>query len=160
MTAPGPPRLDDLLPLVGAPADGPAVRDRVAADGLAEDAEVPGARFFCGPPLGYEMSIEDGRVVAVFLYAGPQEGYAAWPGELPGGLAAGATRADVLAALGTPEKSGGPSRGGPLDPTGAWDRFLLTPPGGPAGGAVAHFQYELGGDAVRKVTLMPPDAAP
>ena len=148
-----------LLAAVGAPVDSELVRALVAADGLVASVEpegwsVPRRGYLAGPGAGYQLAHALGRVTTVFVYAEPDEGFAAFPGPLlHTGLPADATRAEVRARLGPPERSGEETTVAGLGRQGAWDRFVL-------GAVRVHVQYAAGADRVRLVSLMAAAVAP
>lgn len=150
---------EELFAVVGSPVDSPAVRAMVTADALAasteEDLEEgePLRSYLSNPIVGYQLMHHSGRVVTAFLYAEPGEGFAAFPGPLPGKLPRGATRAQVRARFGTPERSGEPFTSPFLGRQGAWDRFAV-------GGVRVHFQYTDPEQRVRLVTVMTAADAP
>lgn len=150
---------DELMALVGTPVDSMAVRVLVAADVLTASTEEnleegePVQSFLSGSAAGYQLLHYSGRVATAFLYAEPAHGFAAFPHPLPGGLPRGATRADVLARFGTPERSGEPFTCNILGRQGAWDRFVVD-------GIYIHFQYTEPEQRVRLVSVMAADVAP
>jgi hypothetical protein len=94
-----------------------------------------------------------GRVACAFLYVEPAEGFTAFPGPLPGGLPRVATRREVRAQFGKPERSGKAFTDAALGRLGAWDRFAV-------GGVLVHFEYTGRGPRVRRVTIMAVKEAP
>lgn len=148
----------ELIAIVGMSVDAPAVRALVAADQLTASEEpegwsVPQRSYLSGKAAGYSLTHELARVTTAILYVEAAEGFAAFPGPLPGGLVRGVTRPLVLDKFGTPERSGKPMTIAGLGPQGAWDRFDV-------GDVRIHFQYSLVGDFVQLVTVMAADTAP
>lgn len=86
-----------------------------------------------------------------FLYAEPAEGFARFPGKLPGNLSRGATQAEVRNSFGAPERSSGGVTGATPGSPAGWDRFAM-------GDLRIHFQYRDG--CVVLVTIMAADTAP
>ncbi len=148
-----------LLSIVGKPIKGAAFRALVTADRLKASKEPdlkegqPVAWFFVGKKEGYEISAENGRVDAVFLYVERADGFAAFPGPLPYKVPRGATRTDVRRLLGKPERSGKAYKDKFLGPQGAWDRFAVE-------SIRIHFEYTDPGLHIQRVTLMTEDDAP
>jgi hypothetical protein len=148
-----------LMAIVGSPVASDAVRAIVATDGLTASADadmdegVPPREYLSSQAAGYELVHEGGRVVTAFLYVEPTDGYAPFPGPLPGNLSRGATRADARASFGVPERSGGATTVGDLTLGGAWDRFAV-------GDLRIHFQFGEPGERVELVTVMAADSAP
>ncbi|MBX7105547.1 MAG: hypothetical protein K1X57_15800 [Gemmataceae bacterium] len=147
------------MAVVGSPAASDAVRELIKADGLEastdpdmEEGE-PVRSSLSGTAAGYELMHYSGRVATAFLYAEPADGFTAFPHPLPGGLSRGATRADVRARFGIPEKSGEAVTITGLGRQGAWDLFTV-------GGIRIHFQYTESGDCVRLVSVMAANVAP
>lgn len=144
---------ETLMATVGAPVDSDAVQALIAADDLTASTEPdlqegePPRSYLSGPAAGYELMHWRGRVATLYLYAEPAGDFAAFPGALPGGLRRGASRPEVLARFGVPERSGGAARLVGLGPQGAWDRFAV-------GGLCLHFQYAAPGERIRLVTVM------
>ena len=105
---------EELVAVVGSPVDSAAVRALLVADGLAASADPnleegePRRAYLSSPAAGYQFMHHSGRVVTAFLYAEPAEGFVAFPNPLLGGLPRGATRAQVRARFGAPERSGEP----------------------------------------------------
>ena len=106
-----------------------------------------------GQAVGYALTHALGRVVTAVLYAEPAEGFVAFPDSLPGKLPRGATRRDVIARFGQPERCGEATTITGLGPQGAWDRFAV-------GDLRIHFQYTVAGELVRLVSVMASDVAP
>ena len=138
---------------VGGPVDSDAIRALIAADGLTastqpdlEEGE-PLRMYLASQAAGYQLMHRQGRVLAAFLYAEPDEGFAAFPGRLPGGLSRGAKRAEVVARFGAPERSGGARRIPGLGRQSPWDRFVM-------GDTYVHFQYTEPEERVRRVTVV------
>lgn len=148
-----------LLSIVGKPIKSAAFRALVTADRLKsskeEDLEEgqPVAMSFVGKKAGFEISTEDGRVVAVFLYVEPCDGFAAFPGPLPYKVPRDATRTEVRGLLGKPEQSGKAYKDKILGPQGAWDRFAVET-------IRIHFEYTDPELQVHLVTLMTEESAP
>ena len=142
-----------LLSIVGKPLKRSVFQALVATDKLKAYKEQdlkegqPVATNFIGKKVGYEISTESGRVVAVFLYAVTADGFAAFSKPLPYGVPYGATRTEVRRLLGKPELSGQAYVDDILGPQGAWDRFAIEL-------IRIHFQYTNPGLQVRLVTLM------
>src|SRR5205085_12607997 len=109
--------------------------------------------YLSGPAVGYQLMHCRGRVVTAFLCAEPVEDFVAFRSPLPGGLPTGATRSEVLARFGTPERSGEAVTNPGLGGQGAWDRFVV-------GGVCVHFQYTESGERVRLVSVMIAGEAP
>jgi len=148
-----------LFAVVGLSVHSEAVRALVAADALVdsteadlEEGESPRS-YWSGPASGYELVHCRGRVTSAFLYAEPTDGFAAFSGLLPGGVPQGATRRQVLALFGTPERSGEATTIAPLGRQGPWDRFAV-------GGVRIHFQYNEPFECVQLVSIMTADVAP
>ena len=150
---------EELLAVVGAPVDSAAVNALVAVDGLAsstgpdyEEGE-PRRSYLTNLAAGYQLLCHSGRVVTAFLYAEPAEGFAAFPGSLPGGLARGTRRAEVLARFGAPERSGEAVTVPGLGRQGAWDRFAVD-------AVRVHFQYTEPEQSIRLVSVIAEPHAP
>jgi hypothetical protein len=146
-----------LLTVIGLPVNSGAVLALVAADRLAASVEpecwsVPRREYLSGLASGYALTHAEGRVVNVAIYAEPAEGFTTFPGPLPGGLPRGATREEVRARFGTPERSGEAVTITGLGRQGAWDRFAVD-------GVRVHFQYTEPGKRVRLVSVMAADVA-
>ena len=150
---------EELVAVVGLQVDTDAVRALVAADGLLASAEPdleedePQRAYLSNPSAGYQFMHHSGRVVAAFLYAEPAEGFAAFPGPLPGGLHREVSRAEVRARFGAPEQSGEAVKLPWLGRKGAWDRFVV-------GAVRVHFHYTEFGQRVRMVSVMAATDAP
>jgi hypothetical protein len=149
---------DELIAVIGLPVDAAAVRALAAADGLTVSTEpegwsVPRRSYLSGEAAGYSLTSDFSRVTTVVLYAEPAEGFAAFAGRLPGDLARGATRRQVLDQFGAPERSSEPMTIAALGPQGAWDRFAV-------GDVRIHFQYTVVGEVIRLVSIMAADVAP
>jgi hypothetical protein len=148
-----------LLSLLGKPITGAALRGVVAADNLKSSKDrdlkegLPVTWNFIGKKAGYEISAEDGRVVAVFLYVEKADGFAAFPASLPYDVPRDASRKDVRRVLGKPECSGNAYNDKILGPQGAWDRFAMD-------SVRIHFEYTVPGLQIGRVTLMTEDSAP
>lgn len=152
------PTMDELATLIGRPVEEPAVQSFLAEHGPARQRltdRYARERTFADPAAGYEITYHKGRrgqpdrVVTVFLYVEPRDGYAAFAGRLSGGLAPADGPAEVAAKLGPA------TRQGASDPAGEWvwerrdtDRLCL------------HVAYRQGGVGIRLITLMAPDVAP
>ncbi len=136
-----------------------AVRALVAADGLTASAEPdleeaePRRAYLSNPVAGYQLMHHSGRVATAFLYAESAEGFASFPGLLPGGLPCGANRPEVRARFGVPERSGEAITISGLGRQGAWDRFEV-------GAIRVHFQYSEPRQRVRLVSVMAKADAP
>lgn len=87
------------------------------------------------------------------LYAKPAEGFAAFPGPLPGNLTLRANRRAVRSLFGTPERSGETVTISGLGRQGSWDRFAV-------GETRVHFQYTLRGELIQRISIMVADMAP
>jgi hypothetical protein len=150
---------DELLSIVGMPIKSASFRTLVATDRLKahkqEDLEEgePVETYFVGKKMGYEILTHSGRVVSVFLYAEPTDGYTAFPGPYPCGVDHGSTRAKVRQLLGKPERSGKAFKDRILGQQGAWDRFAV-------GTIRIHFQYTNPGLRVSLITMMTETDAP
>ena len=148
-----------LLSIIGKPIKSATFRTLVTADRLKASTEEdldegqPVAMNFVGKKVGYEISAEDGRVVAVFLYVEPRDGFAAFPGPLPYMVPRDATRTEVRGLFGKPEKSGKAYKDKILGPQGAWDRFAVET-------IRIHFEYADPGLEVALITLMTEADAP
>jgi hypothetical protein len=148
-----------LLSLLGKPITCAALRALVAADGLKVAKEpdleegMPVSCSFTGKKAGYEISAEDGRVVAVFLYVEKEDGFSTYPGSLPYDIPRDANRTEVRRLLGKPERSGKAYNDKILGPQGAWDRFAVD-------SVRIHFQYTNPELLISLVTLMTEDSAP
>jgi hypothetical protein len=148
-----------LLEVVGSPVESATVRALVVADKLSPSAEPdleegePLRGYLGNPAFGYQLMHHSGRVATAFLYAEPAEGFEAFPGPLPGGVTRGASRAQVLARFGVPERTGEattfPGRGRQW----AWDRFAM-------GAVRVQFQFTEPGQRVHLVTIMTAADAP
>ncbi len=152
------PTMDELAALIGLPVEDPAVQTFLAEYGPERQPltdRYAQERTFADRAAGYEITYYKGRrgksdrVVTVFLYVQPRDGFAAFAGRLSGGLAAADGPAEVAAKLGPP------TRQGAGDPAGEWPwerrdtaRLCL------------HVAYGQGGVGLRMVTLMAPDVAP
>lgn len=94
----------------------------------------------------WELSLGEGeRIESIFLY--PERGAV-----LPLGIRREFCRADVVAFLAEPSRSGEESNG-LLGPKGGWDRFdkeMFS----------LHVQYAIGGRGISLVTVMLPEVAP
>ena len=99
---------------------------------------MPRREYLSTQASGYTLTHQEGRVVNIFIYPEPTEGFSAFPGPLPGGVHRGATRQDVMARFGIPERSGEAATIVGLERQGAWDRFELD-------GVFVHFQYTASG---------------
>lgn len=148
-----------LLSLLGKPVTGATLRGLIAADKLKSSKEpdlkegLPPACHFTGKKAGYEVSAENGRVIAVFLYVEKADGFAAFPSSLPYDVPPDASRTDVRRLLGKPEKSGKAFKHKILGPQAAWDRFAV-------GSIRIHFEYTDPELRISRVTLMTEDSAP
>ena len=101
------------------------------------------------PDKGISLVLPDNQTVgAVQLYGQGHQGFSAFGGELPGGVAFGMDRSAVRAKLGAPDKQGEEKKVPILGDSPAWDSFV-TPEGR------VHVQYGLGGGGVQLVTLSP-----
>lgn len=149
----------ELLAVIGESVDSTAVRDLVEADGLEESVETnleegePQRAYLSNPAAGYQLLQHSGRVVSAFLFAEPAKGFEAFPGPLPGGLSRWATRSEVRARFGVPERKGDAVTIPGLGRQGAWDRFDV-------GTVHVHFQYTEPEQRIRLVTIMAPADAP
>jgi hypothetical protein len=149
---------EELVAIVGLPLAAPTVRELVLTDRLTASVEpkgwsAPRRSYLSGQAAGYALTHQLGRVTNAVLYAEPAEGFVAFPGPLPGGLARGATRRQVLERFGLPERSGEATTIAGLGPQGAWDRFAV-------GDVRIHFQYTAVGELVQLVSVMAADVAP
>jgi hypothetical protein len=104
-------------------------------------ARVPAGFKAKGVELGFDRRR---RVEAVFVYAAPRDGFAAFAGPWPRGLSPELDRSAVLELLGAPSASG---------PAGGWDRWDLPDHS-------LHLEYTAGGAAIGMLTLMAPRAVP
>ena len=148
-----------LLSLLGKPITGAALRGVIARDELKLSKEPdlkegqPDACAFIGKKVGYEISAEDGRVVAVFLRVEKSDGFVSFPGPLPYKVPRDATRTEVRRLLGKPEHSGKAYKDKILGPQNAWDRFAVD-------SIRVHFEYTDPGLQISLVTLMTEESAP
>jgi hypothetical protein len=148
-----------LLDIVGSPVESATVRALVVADKLSASAEPdleegePLRAYLANPALGYQLMHHSGRVATVFLYVEPAEGFEPFPGPLPGGIGRGASRAQVRARFGVPERNGVPTTIPGLGRLGAWDRFAI-------GAVRVHFQYTDPDERVQLITVMSAADAP
>lgn len=148
-----------LLSLLGKPSTGAAMRSVIVADNLKMTKEpdlkkgLPTSSSFIGKKSGYEVSAEEGRVVAVFLYVEKADGFSAFPDSLPYDVPRDATRTEVRRLLGKPEHSGKAMNDKILGPQSAWDRFALD-------SVRIHFEYTDPGLQISLITLMTEDSAP
>ena len=148
-----------LLSLLGKPSTGAALRAVIAADKLkvTKDPDLkeglPVPCSFIGKKSGYEISVEEGRVVAVFLYVENADGFSSFPDSLPYDVPRDASRTEVRRLLGKPEQSGKAMKDKILGPQGAWDRFAVD-------SVRIHFEYTDPGLLISRITLMTEDSAP
>lgn len=148
-----------LLSLLGKSTRSASLRAVVAADNLRvskeEDLEdgSPASVSFTGKKAGYEITAEDGRVVAVFLHVTKADGFAAFPSPLPFELPQDANRKDVRRLLGKPECSGKAHRDKILGHQPTWDRFAI-------GSIRIHIEYTDAELQISLLTLMTEDSAP
>lgn len=148
-----------LMSIVGSPVDSDAVRALVATDGLTAAVEpehyegVPRRAYLSGQAAGYQLTHYGGRVVTAHLYAEPAEGFAPFPGTLPGNLSRGAAQAEVRSSFGTPERSSGGAAGPTPGRRAGWDRFAMDD-------LRIHFQYREADGHVVLVTIMAAGTAP
>jgi hypothetical protein len=150
--------MDELAALIGLPLDDQAVQVFLARYGPKRQRvgdPYDQQRTLADKAAGYEITYHKGRrgkpdrVVVVFLYVEPRNEYAAFAGQLSGGLAATDGPAEVAAKLGPPTSRGttDPEEESPWERRDT-DRVCL------------HFTYGEGGTGVQMVTLMAPDVAP
>jgi hypothetical protein len=92
---------------------------------------------------------EDDKINCIFLYADESRCFKEGVQDLP----FTSIRREVIARLGSPSKSGGPTRHPILGEYGEWDRFECT-------GYVIHIEYRLDAEAISKITLMRADVVP
>ncbi|MBX3398562.1 MAG: hypothetical protein KF873_07480 [Gemmataceae bacterium] len=148
-----------LISILGKSIKNAPFRALVTADRLKASTEEdldegqPVEMSFAGKKAGYEVSAEDGRIVAVFLYVEPRDGFAAFTGPLPYKVPRDATRTEVRGLLGKPEQSGKAYKDKILGPQGAWDRFAVD-------AIIIHFEYTDPGLDVALITMMTEDRAP
>jgi hypothetical protein len=148
-----------LLSLLGKPTKSATLRKLMAADQLKTSKEpdleegAPATCHFVGKKAGYEISAEDGTVVAVFLYVVKSDGFAAFPGPLPYDVPSESSRAEVRRLLGDPERSGKAHHDKILGPQGAWDRFAVD-------SVRIHFQYTDPELRIYRITVMTEESAP
>lgn len=135
------------------------MRAVIAADNLkmTKDADLkeglPVSCSFIGKKAGYEISAEDGRVVAVFLYVEKGDGFSSFSTALPYDVPRDASRTEVRQLLGKPEQSGKAMNDKILGPQGAWDRFAVD-------SVRIHFEYTSPELLISLITLMTEDSAP
>jgi hypothetical protein len=144
---------EEILELIGAATTSAKVTALIASDCLTEstdpDYEEGEARrtYLTCREKGYSFIVLDGRIVTAHVYAKPSEGFDQFPSPLPGALPSTATREEVIARFGPPERSGAPMTISGLRRKGPWDRFHLGP-------IYIHFQYSESGGSIEMVTLM------
>ena len=97
---------------------------------------------------GMSVGSEAGVVTAIFLHGFGKDGFAQFPGPLPGGLKFEAHQEDVRRAFGNPESSGGPAKLPGAFNHGGWDRYAV-------GASFVHFTYRADDERIELVTLMP-----
>jgi len=148
-----------LLSIVGKPIKCATFQTLISQDRLKASKE-PDLKenlfetwYFVAKKHGYEILAEAGRVVAVFLYAEPADGYDAFSAPLPHGVPRGSTRTEVRHQLGKPERNGQAYDDKILGPQSAWDRFAV-------GSIRIHFEYSYPELQVQRITLMTEDGAP
>jgi hypothetical protein len=109
------------------------------------------SRSYLARDAGVEIAADThGTIVTVFLHFHGDDGFDSYCGEIPGGGGTEPRRSSLRAALGRPERSGGPFRDRYLGEFGPWDRWVL-----PA--FVLHAQYGLDGERLHRVTVTMPD---
>jgi hypothetical protein len=112
-------------------------------------------RTLADKAAGYEISYRKGRrgtpdrVVTVFLYIEPRDGFGAFAGRLSGGLIPADGPAEVAGKLGPPTRRGTSDKAG-MCPWERRDTKRLC----------LHISYGKGGAGIRMITLMAPDVAP
>jgi hypothetical protein len=149
--------IDDILPLIGATLDEHAIEGLFGERGHKSSDELdPGhpedQRHYYGiPAYSLEMILGTGGVIETIFFHlhGKQAGY---PWASCSGLGRTSSRTAVLAAMGTPERSGKPAPGGDAACVG-FDRFKV-------GHALLHFEYGVDCKSVRLITAMSPATAP
>ena len=112
---------------------------RLARDGSEEEGYLESER--AGLSLRYDV----GRVDSVFLHAEGKDGFSAYRGALPFGLAFGSKVSEVRRKLGPPDRSSGPMISPYLRSNG-WDRYDFE-------GFYLHFTYRLVEGSIELVTL-------
>jgi hypothetical protein len=105
----------------------------------------PGARFYESREYGVEVAVDEyGRVIAIRLHFGVDEGFRPYPGVIPGRGGRIARRSSMWAALGRPAQSTDPFReSGDHGPADEWQFPTF----------VMHAQYALDGEHLRWLTL-------
>ena len=106
------------------------------------------------PESGFEVVDHgDGLIGTIHLHCRPGDGFAAFAGELPCGLAPTMTRAEVRRLLGEPEWSGEALTFAALGSMPPWDRFVLDE-------GYVHVSYSDDDSGLSLVTVMARAAAP
>lgn len=147
--------VDDIIPLVSTRLDEHAIerifgqRGHRSSDELDLGHPEDQGHYYEIPAYGLEMILGDGDAIeTIFFHVRRKQDSYDW--RLRSGLSRDSSRSEVLAAMGTPERSGKPD-----DESGCvgYDRFRV-------GDALLHFSYELDCKSVRLMTAMSPATAP
>lgn len=149
--------IDDILPLIGTKLDESAIEHLFGERGwrfsneLDPDHAEDQRHYYGIRAFSLEMILGDGDVLRTIFFHlhGEQAGY---PWALRNGLGRNSSRNAVLAAMGTPERSG---KAEASDGKGCvwFDRFKVGP-------ALLHFEYEEDCKSVQLITAMMMVAAP
>ena len=147
----------DIIPLIGTRLDDGAIEGLFADRGHKLSDELDPAHpedqrhYYEIPRYSLEMVLgDDDAIETIFFHLrGKQAGY---PWALRNGLGRVSSRKAVLAAMGTPQRSGKPD---PSDHAGCvgYDRFKV-------GQALLRFEYEADCESIRLITAMSPATAP
>jgi hypothetical protein len=122
--------IDELVPLLGSPFDEKAIEAmfRVRGEELLTEFQ-PGhpedqRRFYLLRPFGLQMLIDDaGLVDTLFFMIEGDDNVEPYAWSFRDRVNGSSKRADVLAVLGKPDRSGPDDSDNPFAP-GGWDRFV------------------------------------
>ena len=143
--------LQPLIELLGLAETSPSFAEAAARLGLVPDRDEDRTDWE-SPTLGISLVATDSIIDTVFLCGG-DDTYARYTGELPDGLSFDSTRLDIRAALGQPDKEGGPMQVCEGVENAGWDRYH-------AGSFFLHFTYAETTGTVELITLLLPSRAP
>jgi hypothetical protein len=138
--------LEALMAVVGQPVESDAVQSLIAADQVTESIDFDLGKgkqrtFLANRAGGYQLSHQLGRIDLAVVYAQAGRGFQAFPGPLPGGFTAQATRADVRRELGIPSRYG-------VGEQGPWEGYVVGP-------SWVFFCYDAAGERVMWTMIEP-----
>lgn len=151
--------LESLIALIGKNATDLEIQSLISDEDLTLSSEPDldegeaSRSYLSSRPNGYLLELRGGRLLTLFVFTIPTDGYQAFRGPLITGISAGSKRQDIRRVLGSPEKSGEAKAIPILGRKGAWDRYAHD-------GLYLHFEFTDPDEHLRQITVMDASIAP